>query len=73
MKTTRARRLGDYLQEQLGWIIWLDLDKKCPKNKDHEVDFTDNFCRVCGSNLSCKQDESLEAEIEEALKCALGE
>lgn len=73
MNETRARRLGDYLQNECGWIIWEKYDVRCSKDRAHQVSDEDNFCRVCGTKLECQHESDQEAELERALQYALGE
>ena len=73
MATKRAKRLADYLENQLGWEThgegW-----QC-KNCEQWDYMNSNFCRHCGHRLPKKptRHEEVFAELEAAISHALEE
>lgn len=68
--SARARRLAEYLEKNLGWIVYNE-EKLCEKCMRHSLCYGD-YCCYCGGLLTIeKSRKDIEAEIEEALKKCL--
>lgn len=71
MATLRAKRLGKYLEETLGWSVFGEDATNC---KCGAVVYGDRFCGRCGKKQDPKPNNArVLAEIEAAIKFALME
>ena len=71
--TRRAKRLAEYMEDELGWVVFNSYDSYlCPSGCSP---VSGNYCRDCGVKLKSNNQYISEtyAEIESALKYALEE
>jgi hypothetical protein len=66
--TERAKKLGKYLEEELGWTIY---ENRHECSKGH-INYGGKFCSECGTKLKIIKDTFADDQLEWAIKHILG-